>query len=83
MYILVTNASPSRARLGTVNGLAQAAASMMRAIGPAGSTALFTVSVERNLMGGKLVFVVLLIIVVVGMGWSFFQDDGPMKENEE
>jgi len=80
IFILVTNASPSRSCLGAVNGCAQTAASLMRAIGPASTTALFAVSVEKNLMGGKLVFVILLALVAVGVGLSLFQDDGPMKE---
>ncbi|KAF9513231.1 hypothetical protein BS47DRAFT_1279492, partial [Hydnum rufescens UP504] len=71
MYILLTNASPSRAVLGKVNGLAQTAVSLVRAIGPASSTALFALSVEKNLMGGRLVFVVLLMVVVLGVGLSF------------
>ena len=52
----------------------------MRAIGPAGATALFALSVEKNLMGGKLVFVILLTIVAIGVGLSLLQDDSPMQE---
>ncbi|KAF9515288.1 hypothetical protein BS47DRAFT_1484656 [Hydnum rufescens UP504] len=83
MYILLTNASPSRAVLGKVHGLAQTAMSLVRAIGPASSTALFALSVEKNLMGGRLVFVVLLMVVVLGVGLSFLQEDGSMEENAE
>ncbi|KAF9513230.1 hypothetical protein BS47DRAFT_1485747 [Hydnum rufescens UP504] len=83
MYILLTNASPSRAVLGEVNGLAQTAVSLVRAIGPASSTALFALSVEQNLMGGRLVFAVLLLVVVLGVGLSFLQEDGSMEENAE
>ena len=83
MYILVTNASASRSRLGAVNGLAQTGASLMRGIGPAGSTALFALSIEKNLMGGKFVYAVLLIIVVFGVGLSLLQDDGPAEEDAE
>ncbi|KAF9513234.1 hypothetical protein BS47DRAFT_1459060 [Hydnum rufescens UP504] len=56
IFILVTKASPSRSCLGAVNGCAQTAASLMRAIGPASTTALFAVSVEKNLMGRQARF---------------------------
>jgi hypothetical protein len=52
----------------------------MRAIGPAGATALFALSVEKNLLGGKLVFVVLLTVAAVGVGLSLHQDDSAMQE---
>jgi hypothetical protein len=83
MYILLTNASPSRTVLGKVNGLAQTVVSLVRAVGPASSTALFALSVEKNLMGGRLVFAVLFVVAVLGVGLSFLQEDGPMEENAE
>ncbi|QRW18662.1 major facilitator superfamily transporter [Rhizoctonia solani] len=43
-YILITAASPSRALLGTTNGLAQTSCSLIRALGPAGAASLFAYS---------------------------------------
>lgn len=52
----------------------------MRAIGPAGATALWAVSIDKELMGGRLVYVVLELIVVCGVVASRWVDDGPMGE---
>ncbi|KAG9096994.1 hypothetical protein FRC07_010849, partial [Ceratobasidium sp. 392] len=59
MTIFVTSAAPSKSSLGTLNGVSQMTISVIRAIGPASATALFAVSVERNLMGGWFVYAVL------------------------
>lgn len=53
----------------------------MRAIGPAGATALFAISVDKQLLGGRLVYYVLLVISAAGVGFSFLVDDGPMAMN--
>ncbi|KAF8335061.1 major facilitator superfamily domain-containing protein [Cantharellus anzutake] len=50
IFVMITNAAPSKSLLGCTNGLAQTAASLMRAIGPAGATALFAVSVDKTLL---------------------------------
>lgn len=46
--------------LGATNGLSQSIVSVFRAIGPAGATSLFAVSVKYNLASGYLVFLVLM-----------------------
>jgi hypothetical protein len=57
---------PSRSALGATTGLAQTVASVMRAIGPAAATSLFSLSVEHNLLGGTLVYLVLCLVSAGG-----------------
>jgi len=82
---LVTEAAPSKALLGSTNGLAQTVASLMRAVGPASSTSLFAFSTERrHILGGGLVWMILLTISIVGIGTSLLLDSkGSMPLDEE
>jgi hypothetical protein len=65
-FIFLTSAVPSRSALGATTGLAQTTASIMRAIGPAGATSLFALSVEHNLFGGTFVYLVLCLVSAGG-----------------
>ncbi|KAI6145800.1 MFS general substrate transporter [Pisolithus tinctorius] len=60
--LFVTRASPNKHSLGTVNGLSQTTVSIARAMGPAMFTSLFAFSKEYNLLGGNLVYIVLLVL---------------------
>jgi hypothetical protein len=57
MYI--TASAPTKRSLGATNGLSQTTVSIARAIGPAMSTSLFSVSVEKNILGGYGVYALL------------------------
>ncbi|KAI6023477.1 major facilitator superfamily domain-containing protein [Pisolithus marmoratus] len=63
VFVFVTRASPNKHSLGTVNGLSQTTTSIARAVGPATFTSLFAFSKEYNLLGGNLVYIVLLILL--------------------
>ncbi|KAI6155622.1 major facilitator superfamily domain-containing protein [Pisolithus tinctorius] len=63
IFVFVTRASPNKNSLGTMNGLSQTTTSIARAMGPATFTSLFAFSKESNLLGGNLVYVVLLIVL--------------------
>ncbi|KAH8915985.1 MFS general substrate transporter [Atractiella rhizophila] len=73
--ILVNAAAPSPSLLGTMNGIAQSVASGMRALGPAASTSLFALSVQKNVMDGKLVWVVFSTIAAGAFGTSWLLHD--------
>jgi len=62
VFIFVTRAAPNKQSLGSTNGLSQSLTSAARAIGPALTTSLFAVSKEYNVLGGNLVYVVLLML---------------------
>ncbi|KAI6030874.1 major facilitator superfamily domain-containing protein [Pisolithus orientalis] len=63
LFVFVTRASPNKHSLGTVNGISQTTTSTARAIGPATFTSLFAFSREHDLLGGNLVYAVLLILL--------------------
>ncbi|KAI0671692.1 MFS general substrate transporter [Trametes maxima] len=83
-FMFVTSAAPDKNSLGATNGLAQLAASIVRAIGPAGSTSLFALSLDQNWLGGNAVYVIFAILscmfMLVGLplpryGWANDSDD--------
>lgn len=57
--IMVNDAAPNRRSLGAINGWSQAVSSLMRAIGPGSSSALFALSVDKRVLEGQLIWVVL------------------------
>jgi len=71
IFLFVRSASPTPAALGATNGIAQTMASLMRTVGPASATSLFAVSREHELLGGYLVYAVLLPIAAVTLAASF------------
>jgi hypothetical protein len=42
--------------------------SIQRTIGPAAATSLFAFSLDKNVLGGNFVYVIMLGIVCVGLG---------------
>ena len=60
--VFVTRAAPNRYSLGTMNGLSQTTSSIARAFGPAAFSSLFAFSKESNILGGDLVYLVLLVV---------------------
>ncbi|KAK7052002.1 MFS general substrate transporter [Favolaschia claudopus] len=54
--------APSKHSLGATNGIAQTCISIVRAIGPVASTSLFSISLERNILDGYFVYLVMVIL---------------------
>ncbi|KAG6810468.1 hypothetical protein H0H92_011732 [Tricholoma furcatifolium] len=65
IFMYITASSPTPEALGTTNGLSEMLANSMRGIAPGIATGLFTLSIERDYMGGNLVYVVLALIAAV------------------
>ncbi|KAF8553971.1 MFS transporter [Imleria badia] len=65
VFMFVTKAAPNKQSLGSVNGLSQSFTSAARAIGPALTTSLFAFSKEYNVLGGNLVYVILVILATI------------------
>ena len=65
MYI--SSAAPNKRSLGTTNGLALSVASVQRTIAPAVADWLFAFSIEKNVLGGNFVYIVLLGLVCIGL----------------
>ncbi|KAI0346590.1 MFS general substrate transporter [Trametopsis cervina] len=62
IFLYVAASAPNQRSLGATNGLAQLAASVVRAIGPALSTSLFAASVQHNWLGGTAVYAILIFL---------------------
>jgi hypothetical protein len=78
IFLYVQGASPSASALGATNGIAQTCASIARAIGPAGATSLFALSVQRpDIANGMLVYIVLLLFTFVAIAGSRALPDEP------
>jgi hypothetical protein len=56
--------------LGTTTGLGQSLVSLTRAVGPAATASLFALSLEHNLLGGHLVYIVLIALVLLALSVS-------------
>ena len=61
VFMYITASAPSKRSLGAINGLSQTMVSFARAVGPALSTSLFSISVEQNILGGYAVYAILFI----------------------
>ncbi|KAG8737253.1 hypothetical protein FRC10_008403 [Ceratobasidium sp. 414] len=72
MTIFVTSAAQSKHTLGTLNGISQTTASVIRAVGPATATSLFALSVNKQLLGGWFVYAVLASVNIAGLVASWW-----------
>ncbi|KDQ29700.1 hypothetical protein PLEOSDRAFT_1112409 [Pleurotus ostreatus PC15] len=67
IFMFITAAAPNRRSLGATNGLSQTTVSVARAIGPAMTTSLYSFSVQYHFLGGKLVYVVLMVLTLFAL----------------
>ncbi|KAH7344910.1 MFS general substrate transporter [Rhizoctonia solani] len=63
---LVNNAAPSAEALSLTNGIAQMTLVLPQAVSPALGNTLFAASIHQNILGGYLVWVVMLAMTAVG-----------------
>jgi len=63
VFIFIAVASPNRASLGATNGICQMIVSVMRAVGPAATNSIFSLTLEKGYLGGYLVYYFLLSLV--------------------
>ncbi|KAF8896549.1 major facilitator superfamily multidrug-resistance, DHA1 sub-family [Infundibulicybe gibba] len=71
IQIITIQSIPSPDSMGAMNGLAQTLACTMRTLAPSIASSLFSISLERNLAGGNLVYIILLGINLIGIRASF------------
>ncbi|KAJ3983658.1 major facilitator superfamily domain-containing protein [Lentinula detonsa] len=67
IFMYITASPPTKAALGATHGLSQTSASISRAIGPALSTSLFSLSVQGNWLGGYAVYAIFGILSVASV----------------
>lgn len=56
--------------LGSINGIVQMAGCAARTIAPISASSLFSISMERQLLGGDLVYLVVVGIILAGIAFS-------------
>ncbi|KAI6042924.1 major facilitator superfamily domain-containing protein [Pisolithus marmoratus] len=78
IFIYIAAASPNRGSLGATNGIAQMWVSIMRSIGPASATSMFSLSMKTP-AHAWFVYYFLLVIVSIGIGASLFLPRKPWK----
>lgn len=67
IFMYITSSAPNKSSLGATNGLSQTTVSIARAFGPAMSTSLFSLSVEKNYLGGNAVYVFFIGLTLLAM----------------
>jgi hypothetical protein len=67
MFMHINEAAPSRRALGTLNGLAQTVATTCRIFAPITASSLFSLSQQHNLLGGNLVYYIMLVVAMCGL----------------
>ncbi|KAF8622857.1 hypothetical protein AX15_006701 [Amanita polypyramis BW_CC] len=71
LMIIITGGAPSQSSLATMNGSAQATASIMKALGPFFASSLHSISLQRQLAGGNAVYYIMMMIVAFGIRFTF------------
>ena len=66
-FIFITGAAPNKRSLGATNGIGQLAASIVRAVAPAGATSLFALSLDRDWLGGHGVYAIFTALACACM----------------
>ncbi|KAL0945403.1 hypothetical protein HGRIS_000895 [Hohenbuehelia grisea] len=67
IQMFIIDSMPNPQSMATVNAIAQVATSMARTFGPSFASSLFSLSLERKLLGGYLVYVILMIVILCGL----------------
>lgn len=84
IFLYVNASAKSSSTLGATNGIAQTAASLARAIGPAGATSLFAFSNQHpDIANGALVYWVLIGITIVAIGVARLLPEKPWERDLE
>lgn len=71
IHMFIVDSAPTKASLGATNGLAQMLGCAVRSVAPAMASSLFSVSLERQLAGGYLVYYILIGLALMGVRTSF------------
>lgn len=80
--LTITDSSPSRRLLGTLNGVAQMCSSLCRSFGPMAASSLFAFSKERRWLGGNLVWAVMVGVAILSAAATSLLVDRPAEWRE-
>lgn len=82
MYIFISLSSPSPAALGRTFAISQTVFSVMGAIGPATVTSLVAASVQYNLLGGSLAYVIMAVVGAAAVCLASYLPADEHRNNE-
>lgn len=68
--MFVLDAVPGRASIGAVIGLSQMTGSIVRTLAPTFASSLFSLSIQKRLIGGYFVYAVLVMISLSSMAMA-------------
>ena len=80
--LTITDSSPSRRLLGTLNGVAQMCSSLCRSFGPMAASSLFAFSKERRWLNGNFVWAVMVGVAVLSASATSLLVDKPAEWRE-
>ncbi|KAJ4480158.1 major facilitator superfamily transporter [Lentinula aciculospora] len=83
IFMYITASPPTKAALGATHGLSQTSASISRAVGPALSTSLFSLSVQENWLGGYAVYLIFGVLSVASVLLARQLPEEVWEEEEE
>ncbi|KAG1864914.1 major facilitator superfamily domain-containing protein [Suillus subluteus] len=70
VFMYISASAPNRASIGATNGLAQTVVSVIRAIGPALVNSAYSLSIEKQLLGGNMAYWLMagMVCIAIGVG---------------
>ncbi|KAL9714426.1 hypothetical protein Ac2012v2_002741 [Leucoagaricus gongylophorus] len=80
IHVIVAQSAP-KSIMGSINGLVQMTGCTMRTIAPAFASSLFSISMEKQILGGYFIYVVIYCIVLVGIGFSRHLTDQKLERS--
>ncbi|KZP11428.1 MFS general substrate transporter [Athelia psychrophila] len=81
-FLVLLSQATEAGSMGAINGLAQTVACSMRMFAPFITSSLFSLSQENNLLGGRMVFLFLELVVISGCVAASRIEEGPKSEDE-
>ncbi|KAJ2926058.1 hypothetical protein H1R20_g11036, partial [Candolleomyces eurysporus] len=80
MILIVIENCPNKLLLGSANGAAQMVASGNQAVASAFVSSLFSLSIQRNLLGGYAVYYILVVLVAITIRASQYLPSPPLEQ---
>ncbi|TFK75575.1 MFS general substrate transporter, partial [Pluteus cervinus] len=71
IHIFIMDSAPTKGSLGATNALSQMLGNVVRSLAPTVASSLFSISIQKHLAGGFLVYWILIAITLVGVRYSF------------
>ncbi|RXW25525.1 hypothetical protein EST38_g340 [Candolleomyces aberdarensis] len=80
LMLMVIQNTPSKLLLGSANGAAQMVTSGSRALAPAIASSLFSLSIQRNLLGGHAVYYIFVVLTAIVIRASRYLPSPPLEQ---